>query len=232
MKISIIIPTYNEERCVGRLIQHLVQNSNNKVAEIIVVDGNSNDHTFEEAEKLGVAVYQSPKKGRAHQMNYGASKASGEVLYFVHADSLPPATYTEDILQAIAEGYPVGSYRTRFDSNRFVLKVNAFFSRFDRIMCRGGDQTIYVSRTLFNKLNGYSHAHKIMEDYDFIIRAKKAARFKIIPKCALISIRKYQDNSYWRVNFANLTIFTMFFLDFPQETMIRTYKKMMNQDKL
>lgn len=232
MKISIIIPTYNEEACIGRLVQFLQKHRNNELEDIIVVDGASTDQTVKLAEQEGAVVFVSPKKGRAQQMNYGARKAKGDILYFVHADSLPPASFTSDILSAVEAGYPIGSYRTRFNSNRFMLKVNAYFSRFDRIMCRGGDQTIYVTKDLFNRLNGYCERHKIMEDYNFIIRAKKIARFKIFPKCTLISIRKYEDNSYWRVNLANLTVFTMFFLDFPQDTMIKTYKRMMNQDKL
>jgi len=166
------------------------------------------------------------------QMNFGARQAKGDVLYFVHADTLPPATYAEDILKNIQAGYPVGSYRTKFASDSLLLRFNAFFSRFNCIMCRGGDQTLYISKTLFEELNGYNEDYQIMEDYEFIMRARQTASFRVMSKAALISVRKYEQNSYLRVNLTNLTIFTMFFLNCPQQLMIKTYKALMHQDKM
>ncbi len=232
MKISVIIPTYNEAKCIKKLITHVQHYGNSLLAEIIVVDAESIDDTVEVAKEAGAQVYTSSEKGRAVQMNFGARQAKGDVLYFVHADTLPPATYAEDILKNIQAGYPVGSYRTKFASDSLLLRFNAFFSRFNRIMCRGGDQTLYISKTLFEDLNGYKEDYQIMEDYEFIMRVRQIASFRVIPKAALISVRKYEQNSYLRVNFANLTIFTMFFLNCPQQLMIKTYKTLMHQDKL
>jgi rSAM/selenodomain-associated transferase 2 len=232
MKISVIIPTFNEAKCIEKLVLYMQKHGGIWLEEVIIVDANSDDHTADIARKSGTLVYTSPQKGRAAQMNYGACLAKGDILYFVHADTLPPSTYATDIIENINAGYPVGSYRTKFASDNIFLRFNAFFSRFNRIMCRGGDQTLYISKPLFEQLNGYNEDYQIMEDYEFILRTRKAASFKVIPKAALISVRKYEENSYLRVNFTNLTIFTMFFLNCPQLLMVKTYKALMNQDKL
>jgi rSAM/selenodomain-associated transferase 2 len=232
MKISVIIPTFNEAKCIEKLVLYMQQHGGERLAEIIVIDANSDDFTIDIARKAGALVCTSPQKGRAIQMNHGACLAKGDILYFVHADTLPPSTYAPDIINSIQAGYQVGSYRTKFTSGNLLLRFNAFFSRFNRIMCRGGDQTLYILKPLFKQLNGYNKDYQIMEDYEFILRARKTAGFKVMPKAALISVRKYEQNSYLRVNFTNLTVFTMFFLDCPQLLMVKTYKALMNQDKL
>ena len=68
--------------------------------EIIVVDGGSTDDTFDIVSDLGAIVLQS-KKGRAKQMNYGASQAKGKILYFLHADTFPPKNFDNYLLRAV-----------------------------------------------------------------------------------------------------------------------------------
>jgi len=90
--ISIIIPTYNEEENIKNLLPRLTHSSGTMPHEIIVVDGGSTDQTVIRAKQLGATAFHSPKRGRAHQMNFGAQKATADLLYFVHADTLPPKT--------------------------------------------------------------------------------------------------------------------------------------------
>lgn len=229
--ISIVIPTYNEEENIGQLVKHLRTYDQNLVAEIIVVDGGSQDNTLKAAQQAGALALVSPCKGRAAQMNYGVTKTTGDVLYFVHADSIPPASYVKDIQEALAAGYPLGCYRFRFKSNKLLLRVNSYCTRFDRIMCRGGDQTLFVRRSVFEELQGYKPDFVIMEEYDFIRRARKNYPFKIIPKDVLVSARKYDNNGYFKVNLANLTVFMMFFAGCSQQQMLNTYKNMINHPK-
>ena len=213
MQMSIIIPTYNEAENMGRVLTRLREYSTPDLAEIIVVDGGSADNTLKMAREHGADIScVSPHKGRAAQMNYGASLARGDVFYFVHADTLPPKTYIEDIMIALEKGYPMGCFRFKFDSDRKLLRINAYFTRFDRLMCRGGDQTLFVTRRLFEELEGYRADFKIMEEYDFLTRARRLAPFRIIPKDVIVSARKYDNNSYLRVNLANFIVFMMYFL--------------------
>ncbi len=230
MLLSVIIPTYNESEHIQRVIRQL-KKSNHTNVEIIISDGGSNDETEFKATELGVSFYRSLQKGRAQQLNYGASKSKGDILYFVHADTLPPESFYEDILEATGNGYPIGCYRFKFDSDKKMLKVNAYCTRFDRLMCRGGDQSLFITRALFDQLDGYCEKHKIMEDYDIIIRAKKLSDFKIIPKNVVVSARKYEHNNYFKVNIANLIVFLMFYAKMDHEKIIKVYRALLNHPK-
>ena len=229
MFLSIIIPTYNEAEHISKLLLHL-QKTSHQNFEIIVADGGSLDGTQKIVKNAAVKLISSPEKGRAKQMNFASKQAKGDVLYFVHADSLPPITFIEDIENALIEGFSIGCYRFKFNSNKKILQLNAYLTRFDRIMCRGGDQSLFVTKDLFNELNGYCEQHKVMEDYDIIIRARKKHPFKIIPKDVLVSARKYDHNSYLKVNIANLLAFMMFYAKVDHDKIIKVYKKMLNHE--
>ena len=168
MQFSLIMPAYNEEKTIGKLLSHLEKFGDDRLLEIIVMDGGSNDRTVEIVQENNARCLVSEQKGRAAQMNMGVQHSSGDLLYFVHADSFPPTTYLNDLSVAFKNGFSAGCYRFRFDSDRFLLKVNSWFTRFDRIMCRGGDQTLFITRNLFEKIGGFRDDFMIMEDYDLI----------------------------------------------------------------
>lgn len=228
MTISIIIPTLNEAANIGKLIHFLKQNADASLSEIIVVDAQSSDNTEGVASAAGAKIILSTKKSRAFQMNLGAREAKGDILYFIHADCYPPTTYLVDIQRFMNQGYPMGCYRYRFDSDKFMLKINAFFTRFERLWCRGGDETFYVKRTVFEELNGYNETFVIMEEYDFIRRALEKYALKIMPSKVVVSARKYETNSWLRVQFANFTVFRMYTKGKAPEEMAQAYKRMLN----
>lgn len=222
--ISIIIPTYNEEDNILDLLSHLA--GVNADIEILVIDGGSRDQTVSLVREKGYTCLVSPVKGRAAQMNYGADQSSGDILYFVHADTSPPTSYPKDIQHALSEGYGAGCYRYQFDRAHPLLRINAYCTRFDRLMCRGGDQTLFLKRSLFEELGGFDEHLLIMEDYDLIRKIQKCTDFRIIPKEATVSARKYNQNGYFQVNFANLVVFMMYFAGAEQETMVHAYTKL------
>jgi rSAM/selenodomain-associated transferase 2 len=226
MKVSIIIPTLNESKNIERLLSRLKEGGKGYINDLIVVDGGSEDDTARLACKAGATVLNAPK-GRSLQMNHGVKHSTGELLYFVHGDTLPPPTYMEDIQQALEEGYPIGCFRFLFESDRFLLKVNSYFTRFDRLWCRGGDQTLFVTRDIFEELGGYRSDYIIMEEFDFIVRARKKYPFKIIPKNVLVSARKYKNNGYMRVQVANLIVFNMYKFGFSQQKLMNTYRSLL-----
>lgn len=228
--LSIIVPTYNEENTISDLLIHL-QRSKSDQDELLVVDAGSNDQTVDLVRKLGVTCLESPQKGRAAQMNYGANQSSGDILYFVHADTIPPSSFPNDIEHALSKGFTAGCYRYQFDSPHPLLKINAYCTRFNRLMCRGGDQTLFITRALFEELGGFREDYLIMEDYDLIEKIQSRGSFRIIPKNALVSARKYDYNGYFRVNFANLVIFVMYFTGCSQRTMVHAYKHLIVHPK-
>lgn len=225
--ISIVIPTYNEAENIARLVSYLITNSNKDTCEVIVSDGGSTDETLRIAESAGATAVLSTTRGRAGQMNYGASIAKGNILYFIHADTFPPASFIADIEKAVAAGSMLGRYRTAFDSDKTILKINAFFTRFDWFICYGGDQTLFITKELFTAINGFNKQMSIMEDYDLVVRARKLGRYKIFSKTALISARKYDTNSWLKVQRANRTIVKMYRNGASQQEMVNKYKEML-----
>lgn len=231
MQTSVIIPTLNEADNMADLLRRLRTCGGDQLKEIIVVDAGSQDKTIEIAKQEGAKIIQSQRKGRAPQMNLGAKEAAGDILYFVHGDTLPPECYMQSIEKALTEKYPVGCFRYQFKSNRKLLKVNAFFTRFKMIWCRGGDQSLFIRKDIFEELQGYREDYQIMEDFEFILRVRKVYPFKIIPKDMLVSARKYDENSYLRVQIANLIVFNMFRLGYSQDAMVRMYRRLLKKVK-
>lgn len=224
MRISLIIPTLNEVINIRKLLETLVAHPAYHQLEVIVVDGGSDDGTRQMVGLFeNVALVKSDIASRAIQMNLGAQLASFDVLYFVHADVGLPDSFFADIEQAVKIS-PYGGFRYKFKSSHPLLRINAYFSRFPMMWCRGGDQTMYITRQLFEELNGFDEQYCVMEDFDLLRRAKGLADYHIIKKNVIVSARKYDKNNYLRVQLANLKAFRMFNSGAPPAA-IRTYYK-------
>ena len=119
-KISIIIPVLNESETISGLLDHILQNtSRSNISEIIIVDGGSSDRTKEIVSNYNELKLISSPKGRAKQMNMGAEYANGEILYFLHSDSLPPKNFDIDIIEHFQSGKLAGCFRMKFNSNHW-----------------------------------------------------------------------------------------------------------------
>lgn len=222
--ISIIIPTFNEANVVANLISYLRQDTAADAVEIIISDGGSTDNTIQIARQGGATALLCPTKGRAAQMNFGATVAKGDIFYFLHADCFPPRGFIADIKTAAKNGYDAGRYQTVFMGNDWRLFVNAFFTRFDLFICYGGDQTLFVTRRLFSLIKGYDESKLIMEDYDITHRLKQQGKYKILPKAALVSTRKYKNNGWWNVQKANMKAINMYKKGAPSQEIATMYK--------
>ncbi len=229
MHLSIVIPTLNEEENIARLVQYLRKISDSRLVEIIVVNAAATkDRTAQVAAAAGARVITSAIASRAVQMNLGAEQAKGEVFYFVHADVLPPTGYLDNIEKAIQRGYAMGYFSYQHDCEEAWLKINGYFTRFDGIFTGGGDQTHFIRKEDFWLLNGFDENCLIMEDFDFIRRARKAKLpYIIIKNDALVSARKYKAFGYAKVNIVNFIAFCMFHLGVAQPKIVRTYKRLL-----
>ena len=226
--LSIIIPTYQEAQTIGPLVKYLRKQGGSTVTEILVCDGGSEDLTCEQAQAAGATVIHCASKGRAAQMNEGAAQARASTLYFVHADCFPPASFVQDIRGALESGYSFGRYRTKFDSPQWMLRLNAFFTRFDLFVCSGGDQTLFITKELFQRLQGFAPHMRIMEDYDIVTRGKQLAKYIVLAKDVLVSARKYASNSWWSVQRANYRIVRMYKQGATQTAMTSKYKELLH----
>lgn len=225
--ISIIIPTLNENKFIGRLLSYL-QSCSKVENQIIVSDGGSTDDTMSIASAEGATVVRCNKKGRAAQMNYGASFATQSILYFVHADCLPPENFYTRILESVEKDFTLGRFQTKFDSPSTLLKINAFFTRFDWFICTGGDQTLFFKKEVFDKINGFNDGLLLMEDYDIVKRAREKYRYAIMKEKVLVSARKYNHNSWIKVQQAHRKIIKMYKQGVNQDVLVKEYNQLLN----
>ncbi|RKN83313.1 TIGR04283 family arsenosugar biosynthesis glycosyltransferase [Ulvibacterium marinum] len=190
-KISIIVPILNEADYIGKLLSCLQNEiAPEHVEEILVIDGGSTDSSLKIAEEYGATIVHS-EKGRAKQMNLGAQMAKAEILYFLHADTLPPKNFVLYILEAVKGGFQAGCFQMQFDSNSRFLKFFAWFTRINHQICRGGDQSLFVTKRLFQNSKGFNEDYKIYEDNEFIGRLYKKTKFKVLPLQVKTSARRY-----------------------------------------
>ncbi len=227
INISIVIPVLNEAARIGPLVRYLRGHGGEVLAEVLVVDSGSQDGTVGLAAEAGAVVVRCDVCSRAAQMNAGARAAQGEVLYFVHADTLPPTSFAADIRDSMASGHVMGCYRYRFDSPGLLLKINAFFNRFHWLWCQGGDKTFFIRREIFDALGGYDEHYVIMEEYDFLRRAMPRYPLHIVPKYAVVSARKYEVNGWLRVQWANAVVFRLFRKGADPQEMRAAYKRLL-----
>jgi len=200
-KISVIIPVLNEEAIIASTLQHLWQNSSKEhIKEILVVDGGSTDATCAIAKKHGANVISSAR-GRAKQMNCGAKNARGSILYFLHADTLPPKHFDQSILKSVKNNCEAGCFQMRFDSNSLFLQIFAWFSRINAKLCRGGDQSLFTTKEIFEELNGFNEAYQIYEDNEFIGRLYEHTPFKVLPHFVKTSARKYEKHGELKLQY-------------------------------
>jgi rSAM/selenodomain-associated transferase 2 len=229
--ISIIIPTYNEADQIAKTISRIYAANAGQKTEIIVVDGGSNDQTITIAEKCGALTIISEKKGRATQMNKGALMARGDILYFLHADSIPPQNFTDHIINASDNGYSSGCFRLCFDLSHWFLKANCWFTRFDVNAVRFGDQSLFVTRSVFDKSGGFNEGLSMMEDQEIIHRIKKYGKFKVMNAAVTTSARKYMDNGIYRMQGIFFRIWLLYYLGFSQERLLQLYRKLIRNHK-
>jgi rSAM/selenodomain-associated transferase 2 len=231
--ISVVIPTFNEAAQIRRTIQQVwLADREGLVREIIVVDGGSSDATLAIARSEGVRAVSCDLKGRAAQMNFGASLAAQEVLYFLHADTVPAAGFTTDIKRCLQRGGDAGCFILSFDHPHWFLKANCWFTRFDVDAFHYGDQSLFVRREHFDSVRGYCERHIVFEDYEIIKRLRKKGRFRVIQKPVITSARKYLDNGIFRMQGVFYLMYFLYKLGLSQPRLLRTYRWLIRQDKI
>lgn len=222
--LSIIIPTLNEGPRLEFLLPYLQEKLVSVVGyEIIVADGGSSDGTPEIAQKLGAVVLSAPQ-GRAVQMNAGAQKARGQILYFLHADSIPPANFYSEIRNALKEKDTAGCFRLRFQPSNGILDAFAWCTRINIPICRGGDQSLFLPRTWFQALGGFNERYRIYEDNELIGRLYRQYTFTVLTPEVITSSRRYQRHGTLRLQFHFAAVHLKKWLGASPEALYRYYK--------
>jgi rSAM/selenodomain-associated transferase 2 len=178
--VSVVIPTYNEEKALPETLQVLFRQPGEY--EVIVVDGGSTDRTSEvvrefslQPSALNTLRLLSSPKGRAIQMNAGAKIANGEWLLFLHADTLLPACAMQRLSQLEADlKIQAGGFMHQFSGDDWRLRCISFLDNFRCVRSRiiYGDQALFVRRQFFERLGGFPN-QSILEDVAFCEKVLK-----------------------------------------------------------
>lgn len=196
--LSIVIPALNEAGNLTRLLPYVLATC--PQAEVIVVDGDSADETRDVVRRFPRARLLESVRGRAKQMNTGAQASEGDVLLFLHADTvLPPGTQAA-IHKALADpGVVGGRFDVQFDSERPIFRVIAALmnlrSRLGGICT--GDQAIFVCRHVFETMGGYPDI-PLMEDVELTRRLKRLGRLACLRIRVTTSARKWEREGVLR----------------------------------
>ncbi|WXJ90390.1 hypothetical protein MTKAM_19820 [Moorella thermoacetica] len=216
-----IIPTLNEEGYIGDLLRKLVQVPD---LEIIVSDGGSRDRTLAICRSLGIRTVSSPA-GRGRQLNAGAGAATGDIFFFLHADSCPEEQVFPEIRQAVAEGSSWGCCSLVFSENTLFYRLVAAASRSRARFTSScyGDQGIFCTRELFNRVGGFPE-FPFLEDLAFSHRLRRQEKARVLQARIVTSTRRFRQNGPGRTLFKMQLVKLLFILGVPPARLIGFYQ--------
>jgi len=219
MRLSVIIPTLNEQQRVARTVASVMVAG---VHEVIVADGGSSDGTVEAAAAAGAKTLVSVK-GRGPQQNAGAAASSGDTLLFLHADTALPADFPRHVEATLSrEGVSAGAFRFRLDESGASMKLVEWMVKW---RCRFrqmpyGDQGIFMRRWAFEQAGGFPDA-PIMEDYELVRRLQRQGRIEIADADAFTSARRWSRMGLLRATCSNQLCLLAYRFDVSPERIAR-----------
>lgn len=225
MKLSVIIPAWNEERVILRTLRSLQSERTTFPVERIVVDGGSDDATVQLAQSTGAKVIVA-ERGRAKQMNAGAAEATGDALLFLHSDCVLEKGALELLGRTIArKKIDAGCFRLAFTNANASLKLIARGSdlraRWLKIMF--GDQGIFATRELFQRAGGFPDI-ELMEDLEFSRRIKKIGNIGVINKKIYTSPRRFETGGTWKTVWLMQKLKWMYWRGVPPSELRKYYE--------
>jgi len=195
--ISIIIPTLNEEEVIAQTVQHTKAAAQGNDFEIIIVDASPSHRTKKALAGKNVRFIKS-QRGRGLQMNKGSEHANGDVLCFLHADTLLPKRWDQDINQVLTKGYAGGGFLKQFTGSSVWLKGNAMLTNMRALLFHSllGDNAMFVKKSTFAKIGGFENL-PLMEDVAFSSKLKKEG-MKIVRSKVTTSSRRFEHSGVVR----------------------------------
>jgi rSAM/selenodomain-associated transferase 2 len=224
MKISIIIPVFNEEKALRSYLQQLRLSENE---ELIVVDGGSTDETVAIAREFSDKVF-STETGRASVMNYGAERASGEILLFLHADCKLPENVFNIIKTRLSESHvAAGAFLLKIDHKgagfRMIESVSNWRAKMTGLLY--GDQGMFLKKDLFEKIGGFADI-PLMEDIEISGRLKKEGKIIFVSPPITVSPRRWVNEGIIYTTLRDWYIaFSYTFLKVSPEKLIKYYRE-------
>lgn len=208
VKISVIIPTLNEAAFIERTVRSVCAQPGPK--EIIVADGGSTDDTAALAH-AHAAVVRS-RRGRAAQMNAGARQASGDVLLFLHADTLLPPNAFAGIRQTLADpGAEAGIFRLRFDLDTPLLRFYSLWTHLPTPLLCFGDRGLFVRHSAFQALGSFPE-WDMFEDLELARLLAARGGLRYLAQAVTTSARRFQRYGPLRQQWLNTRLWLRYVL--------------------
>jgi rSAM/selenodomain-associated transferase 2 len=198
-RISVVVIALDEESAIGPSLARLKADADaDGAVEIVVADGGSSDGTAEVAGRYARVVVQSG--GRAAGLNAGAGAATGDILLFLHADTILPPRAFAVVRRALADPAVAGGrFRVALDNPALPFRIIAgSINLRDRILGGfTGDQAVFVRAAVFRAIGGYAPL-PLMEDLDFAARLEGAGRVVRLPQRVITSARRWERHGIVR----------------------------------
>jgi rSAM/selenodomain-associated transferase 2/rSAM/selenodomain-associated transferase 1 len=219
--LSVIIPTLNEENHIRQTLEHIGKISQ---GEVIVVDGGSTDNTAQIAKECGARVLSS-RPSRGGQMSAGASEAAGDLMLFLHADTILPDNFLSLIRQTMTDPEVAGgSFALKIHPStpliRYIERNVTWRTRLFRLPY--GDQAIFVRASLFRLMGGYADI-PLMEDVEFVRRLRKRGKLAFIPVPVITSSRRYAKTGALRAILKNKLVLFGYYLKISPSRLAQFY---------
>jgi rSAM/selenodomain-associated transferase 2 len=218
--VSLVVPTLDEERALAATLDAAAPQAD----EVVITDGGSRDGTLDLARERG-AVVVSGGPGRGAQLNRGARAARGDVLVFLHADTLLPPAALSAVRAAVAGGAAGGAFAVRFDVDsalyRFGARMVNLRSRWTGLAL--GDQAQFATRAAFDALGGFA-PWPILEDLDFARRLRRLGPVAILRPPVTTSARRFETRGPARTVALNWLLWTLFACGVSPYRLARLYR--------
>ncbi len=223
MKISVIIPTCNEENYLSGCIESI--RAQNQPVEIIVSDGGSEDGTLAIAHRVSEKVVIVEEKNLGKQLNTAASIAKGETLLFLHADSLLTTGIFEQIESSLKQAENIGgAFKMKLTGKRNFYRI---LEAGGDLYCRltktyFGDRGIFIRTSAFKQLGGFKE-FPIMTDVEFSRRMAGIGKTTFLPGPLITSSRKFDDEGILQVLYKIFWALLAYRLGYPPEKIREKY---------